>query len=255
VYLPYCSRANTDEFLANLGKLRQLCEELQCPNICFVGDINAETTNTFGGLLEDFCMENDFIISDYALVPQDTFTHIIDVHNTTSWIDHFVSSFSVHQAMFSKNVLTECIISDHRTVAVSVQCSHLPEFDDEVMEPQPSPIDWLEVMAQEREDYYHESKNLLDQLQLPTEVRHCQNFNCTDEKYLEEIENLYAELTSVLLAAASSAIITIGKENEGKFNIPGWKSVVKSKHQISKAAFRLWAWAQFCCKMWGDSSA
>ena len=42
-----------DEFLAYLGKLRQLCEELQCPNICFVGDFNVGTANTFGGLLED----------------------------------------------------------------------------------------------------------------------------------------------------------------------------------------------------------
>ena len=83
VYLPYCSRANTDEFLAYLGKLRQLCAELQCPNICFVGDFNAGTTNTFGGLLEDFCMENDFIISDYTLLPQVTFTYISDAHNTT----------------------------------------------------------------------------------------------------------------------------------------------------------------------------
>jgi len=56
---------------------------------------------------------------------------------------------------------------------------------------------------------------------LPTEVRHCQNFNCTDEEHLEEIENLYAELTSALLASASSAITTIGKKNEGKCNIPG----------------------------------
>jgi len=39
----------------------------------------------------------------------------------------------------------------------------------------------------------------------------CQNFNCTDEKYVEEIENLYAELTSALLAAASSAFETSGK--------------------------------------------
>jgi len=46
---------------------------------------------------------------------------------------------------------------------------------------------------------------------LPTEVRHCQNFNCTDEKHLEDIENLYAELTSALLAAASSAIKTTCK--------------------------------------------
>ena len=108
------------------------------------------------------------------------------------------------------------------------------------MEPQPSRVDWLMITAQEREDYYHESKNLLDQLQLPTEVKHCQKFNCTDEKHLEETENLSAELTSALLAAASSAMKTTGKKNEGKFNIPGWNSVVKSKHQYAKAAFRLW---------------
>ena len=87
-----------------------------------------------------------------------------------------------------------------------------PEFDDEVMEPHSSRIDWLKVTAQEKEDYYHESKNQLDQLQMPTEVRHCQSFNCTGEKHLEEIENLYAELTSALLAAASSAIKRTGKK-------------------------------------------
>jgi len=65
VYLPYCSRANADECLAYLGKLRQLCEELQCPNVCFVGHFNAGATNAFGGLLENFCIENDFIISNY----------------------------------------------------------------------------------------------------------------------------------------------------------------------------------------------
>jgi len=125
------------------------------PKYLFCRGLHRWATNTFGGLLEDFCMENDFIISDYALLPQDTFTYISDAHNTTSWTDHFVSSFSVHQAMFNMDVLTECIIYDHRTVEVSIQCSHLPEFDDEVMEPQPSQIGWLEVTAQEREDYYH----------------------------------------------------------------------------------------------------
>ena len=60
------------------------------PKYLFCGDFNAGTTNTFGGLLEDFCMENDFIISDYALLPQDTFTYISDAHNTTYWIDDFV---------------------------------------------------------------------------------------------------------------------------------------------------------------------
>jgi len=63
--------------------MKQLCRELNCPKICFVGDFNAGVTYTFGVLLEDFCDENDFIISNYALLPQDTFTYISDAHNTT----------------------------------------------------------------------------------------------------------------------------------------------------------------------------
>jgi len=138
-----------------------------------VGDFNAGVTNTFGALLEDFCVENDFIIFDYASPAQNTCTYISDAHNTTSCLDHFVLSFSVHQAMYNVEVLIECIISDHRAVAVTIQCSHLPEFDNEVIEPRPCRIDWLEVTAQEREDYYIESEKLLDQLLLPTEVKHC----------------------------------------------------------------------------------
>ena len=46
-------------------------------------------------------MENDFIFSDYVLLPQDTCTYISDAHNTTSWTYIFVSSISVHQAMFT----------------------------------------------------------------------------------------------------------------------------------------------------------
>ena len=76
-------------------------------------------------------MENDFIVSDYALLPQDTFTYIRDAHNTTSWIDNFVSSFSVHQGMFNMDVLTECIISDHRAEAVSIQCSQSRAVESE----------------------------------------------------------------------------------------------------------------------------
>jgi len=38
------------------------------PKFCFVGNFNAGVTNTSGAFLEDFCVENDFIICDYAYV-------------------------------------------------------------------------------------------------------------------------------------------------------------------------------------------
>jgi len=53
---------NTEDFLSYLNKMKQLCEELNFINICFVRDFNAGVTHTFRVLLEDFRNENDFII-------------------------------------------------------------------------------------------------------------------------------------------------------------------------------------------------
>ena len=101
MHLPYCKRANTDDFLAFLGKLGNCVMSCNAQTFVLWGTSNAGVTNTLCGLLEDFCVENDFIISGYTLLPQDTFTYIGDAHNTTSRIEHFVSSFSVHKAMFN----------------------------------------------------------------------------------------------------------------------------------------------------------
>jgi len=129
------------------------------------------------------CMENYFIISDYVLRLQDTFTYISDAQNTTSWTDHFVSSFSVHQAMFNMDVLTKCILSDYRAVAVSIQCSHLPELDDEVMELQPSGIDSLEVTAQEERTIIMKAKTYL--------------INCNCPQRLGTVKTLIVQMRSI----------------------------------------------------------
>jgi len=64
--------------------MKQLCVELQYPHICFVRDFHAGATNIFVGLLEDFCMENDFNISDYALLRcyRRTHSHTLVMHTT-----------------------------------------------------------------------------------------------------------------------------------------------------------------------------
>jgi len=61
---------------------------------------------------------------------------------------------------------------------------------------------------------------------------------------MEQIEKFYAELTSALLVAASSAIKPSGKKNEGKFNIPGWNSVVKPNCKGSLPAMGKLQWTQ-----------
>ena len=44
VYLPCCCESNTDKYLEYLGKLSELCEDIQQPNTCIVGDFNASCT-------------------------------------------------------------------------------------------------------------------------------------------------------------------------------------------------------------------
>ena len=119
-------------------------------------------------------MKNDLIISDYALPPQDAFTHISDAHNTTSWIDHFVSSFSVHQAMFYEDVLSAYSL----IIGLSQSAFSAPTFLSLIMRWwSPSKVELTGLRLRPgKEKTCHESKNLLDQLQLPIEVRHCQNF-------------------------------------------------------------------------------
>jgi len=149
------------------------------PKYLFCGGLQCWGHNYIWWFVRRLCMENDFIISDYALLPQDTFTYISDAHNTSSWIDHFVSSLSVHQAMFNMDVLIECILSDHRVVAVSIQCSHLPELDDEVMGPQPSRIDWLEVTTRKERTVTMKAKTYL--------------INCSCSQRLGTVKSLKAD--------------------------------------------------------------
>jgi len=57
------------------------------------------------------------------------------------------------------------------------------------------------------------------QVEFETPAVHGQNFNCTGEKHLEEIEKLYAELTSSLLAATSSTPKTTGRKKANRIFI------------------------------------
>ena len=104
VYLPCCCESNTDTYLEYLIKLGELCEDIQHPNICIVGDFNvrdfnASNNNMFGPLLNSFCQDFNLIMSDEAMLPKKSFTYVSDAHNTCSWIDHCVSSCAAHTSI------------------------------------------------------------------------------------------------------------------------------------------------------------
>jgi len=78
-----------------------MCEELSCPNICVFGSFNADKNNAFGQLLDTYCNENEYLFSDRLLLPNDSFTFVSDCHGKTSWLDHCLTSDSVHNCISS----------------------------------------------------------------------------------------------------------------------------------------------------------
>ena len=98
VYLPYNSPSNVEVYLKYLDALQILCEAQQSSNLCIVGDFNANKESTCGQFFNNFCKEQGYIISDRSILPSNTFTYLSDSHHTTSWLDHCISSSSVHKS-------------------------------------------------------------------------------------------------------------------------------------------------------------
>ena len=89
-------------------------ESFYNPNLCVVGDFNANDNNLFGDLLKNFCLEHDLIISDQDILPDNSFTYLSDCHGTTSWIYHCLCSFLLHHIITQMKVLHDVMTSDHR---------------------------------------------------------------------------------------------------------------------------------------------
>ena len=49
-----------------------------------MGDHHADEKNSFGNLTDSFSEENELVISDYELLPSDSFTFVSKAHGITS---------------------------------------------------------------------------------------------------------------------------------------------------------------------------
>ena len=74
-YLPYCCSTNIDEYLSYLGALEAMHKLLNSSNIVVLGDFNASDSNSFRKLLNDFCCNNNFKLSNKLLLSSNSFTY------------------------------------------------------------------------------------------------------------------------------------------------------------------------------------
>ena len=241
VYLPYCSSANVDDYLMYLSKVNSMCESVGDCNLCVVGDFNASDTNMFGKLLNSFCAEYSYLISDKLLLPADTFTYVSDCHGSTTWIDHCLSSASFHQAIQNMTVLQDIIISDHRPLAFDISCANLPIIEIKSDIKLSNKVIWGQVTSDQKYAYSLMCKKLFSEINLPTSVINCEDPLCQSDQHLSSIESFYSNLISAIQRASDMTLISSRALRRKKITaVPGWNKHVKKAHSAARIAYQNW---------------
>ena len=84
VYFPYCCNQNQENFDSYLRQLQSFYKELDNAKVYILGDFNASAANAFGPILKEFCGENDLILSDEVMLPQNSFTDVSEISGCNS---------------------------------------------------------------------------------------------------------------------------------------------------------------------------
>ena len=208
VYLPYCCPDNVDDFMNKLGEINALCEEHSDCSPFILGDFNACTSNNFGPILSEFCEDNGFVLSDYKLLPPDSFTFISDAHGTTSWLDHCMCTNESHAAVKKISILQDFIISDHRPCQAVINCNsrQFEDFDEKLQQNRSSSsrVTWDKVSDEQKFEYFNLTRILMSSILPPLEAIHCKNTNCTNNSHVATTEHYYDQIVDSLLKASTS---------------------------------------------------
>ena len=234
--MPYRCSLNTDNCLDYLGNLSAMIENLNCTNLCIMRDYNADEKNCFGNLVDSFSEENELVISDYELLPLDSFTFVSEAHGTTSWLDHRLISKSMFNCVKNISVLMEYITSDHLPLSVVFSYDHLPNM---TKLPQPynnAKLHWEKQSREEPFQYHEASAIALVGIKLNEEITNCSDQFCTRTAHLDAINQLHHDLTSAFILA-SSGLAWSPRIPQNPAIIPGWNDKVKTLHSVAHKIF------------------
>ena len=166
----------------------------------------------------DFCEGSNFIISDDRLFPDTFFTYISDSYNSTSCIDHCVTSAMAHRLTIDIEVLVEYICFDHHPLLVKISYSPTVNHHSNIRDQKSSDckhINWHNLTPRKKAEYYQSTKSYLSNLLLPLEVIKCKNAGCNDSAHLESISTYYQGIINSLQASLHLQTVVINRHSTG----------------------------------------
>ena len=234
VYLPYYSEENMHDFTMYMGKLESIVEESEVNGVVIVGDFNSNPRTEYYAQLQQLCEDQDLIISDTALLPADSYTHLNNSSLSKSWLDHCVMSQSLHHAITNIFIDNDISISDHFPLFVTIDFNGLPKGikQDHSMG---TKIKWNFTKENKRNEFYEELMKDFDFDEL-SDFSFCQN-RCNCIRHWSAIESRWSEFVKSVNRVGYAVF---GNKKAKQPVVPGWKTHLKDAYSESKSAFKEW---------------
>ena len=251
VYLPCFSTTNSDdnyhEFMRVISEAVSLVQSSPTLNAIILGDFNAcfSKPTLFTRELISYCDENRLVISDSSLLQPNSFTFYSDAHQTTSWLDHCISTLQAHQSITNMSIQYDVFSSDHFPLTVSLQ---LPFCVGGVVSTPASPAAasgsrcvpcWDRATDEDLAAYKERCNQLLSTVHFPREVLFCSDIRCQDVTHRAAIDDMYNDISNCLLLSASQCIPS--RQGGSHSIVPGWNDYVKERHEQARSSFLMWA--------------
>jgi endonuclease/exonuclease/phosphatase family metal-dependent hydrolase len=126
-YMPYQCDNNYEEFMETLGMLSTILDEADSHLIAAIGDFNAGKDTPFLEELQRWCVQQHMTMSSSCFLSHDNTTFVSMAHGTSSWLDHVITSTTLHRMIERMVVQDIPPSSDHAPVCttLAIPCTRL----------------------------------------------------------------------------------------------------------------------------------
>ena len=234
--MPCESTGHEDEYLDKLGKIKCILLDLKCTCVIIIGDWNANIHgSTFGDHLANFIEEENLEFSSKLMLPANTFSFISEAWNTTSWLDHCVSTSDGNSIIKSMEIDYDGAVGDHFPMYVNISSCNIPVLSDQDNEIH-NGFKWKNVTSKQVTYYSDNTERLLSEINIPTEALSCKDMNCSEHEHSEAIESFYNDIVDAL---KSSDSVFLGRKPKFKAR-PGWNEYASDLYDSSRQCLKMW---------------
>ena len=236
IYMPYQCIQNQEQYIDNLWNIYSFIESINTTNFMIIGDWNANLgtsgNSLFGPILEEFCKENNLIISTKRLLPADSHSHISRRTDSIfkAWLDHVVSSNDCHAAIEKISMLYNITDEDHIPLLVHIKVDNIPKVSNETNDVIPK-VNWDNVKDPEIQKYYDNTEELLRNIELPLNAIRCNDLNCKNNEHKKHLAKFQNNINSSLTNSSNHLDNNKPKDYVQR---PGWTDYVSELYDYSK---------------------